>query len=105
MSRTAKDRYGAGADDIAALTALYGKHGFVAARGVLSAAEIAEFRPAIDAAVAARAGRDPRAFDERSPYEQSFRQCIHLWVDNPAVRPLDFHPKIAGLAASLLGAK
>ena len=42
--------------------------------------------------------------DERSRYEQSFRQCINLWEDEPAVRGLTFHPTICAMAARLLGA-
>ena len=40
---------------------------------------------------------------EKSRYEQSFTQCQNLWEDSPDVRPLSFHPRIAGTAARLLG--
>ena len=83
----------------------YRKDGFVVARRLLDPAEIDAFRTAVDEAVARRTRNDKRRFDEKSPYGQSFLQCLFLWEDSPAVRPLNFHPKIAGLAAGLLGAE
>lgn len=85
--------------------AAYRRDGFVAVPGLLPREEIDAFRPAVDEAVARRTARDSRAFAEKSPYGQSFLQCIMLWEDSPAVRPLDFHPRIAGMAAKLLGAQ
>ena len=92
-------------DTTRALVERYRADGFVAVRGVLAREEIETFRKAVDAAVARRSRRDRRTFDEKSPYGQSFIQCIFLWEDAPDVRPLTFHPKIAGLAADLLGAE
>ncbi|MCC6917890.1 MAG: phytanoyl-CoA dioxygenase family protein [Alphaproteobacteria bacterium] len=81
------------------------RDGYVAVRGLLDPSEVNTFRRSIDAAVARRTSRDTRSFDERSPYGQMFRQCLFLWEDTPAVRPLNFHPAVAGMAAALLGAE
>ncbi len=86
------------------LIARYRRDGFVHVPALLSLAEVARFRSAVDEAVATRQRDDHRALAERTPYEQSFIQCTYLWEDFPVVRALTFHPKIAGLAADLLGA-
>ncbi len=80
------------------------RDGFVHVEGVLTGQEVARFRAAVDRAVATRKAGDSRALDERSPYEQSFTQCEYLWEDFADVAPLTFHPRIAGLAARLIGA-
>ncbi|HEY1709538.1 MAG TPA: phytanoyl-CoA dioxygenase family protein [Rhizomicrobium sp.] len=80
----------------------YRRDGFVKASGLLSRDEIDAYRVAVDEAVARRTAKDTRAFAEKTPYGQSFLQCLFLWEDSPAVRPLTFHPNIAGLAARLL---
>ncbi len=85
------------------IVARYRADGFAHVRGVLTPAEVARYRAAVDEAVATRKTRDARPLAEKSPYEQSFIQCEYLWEDFPGVRPLTFHPKIAGLAAALLG--
>ena len=41
--------------------------------------------------------------EERSPYQQSFQQCINLWEDHEALRPLTFHQRIGQAAGELLG--
>lgn len=71
---------------------------------MLSPAEAAGFERAVSAAVASRKAGDPRAFADKTPYEQSFIQCEYLWEDFPEVAELTFHPEVAGLAARLLGA-
>jgi len=97
------DDYAADSGDIDRLRDIYRREGFVAARGLLTPEEVSRFRPILDAAMADRTSLDARGFNERSPYEQSLRQCIHMWVDHPDVRPLTFHQRIAGMAAALLG--
>jgi ectoine hydroxylase-related dioxygenase (phytanoyl-CoA dioxygenase family) len=77
------------------------RDGFVVIPGLLTESEVETFGRAVDAAVADRARNDSRALHERSPYEQSFRQCINLWEDHPDVLPLTFHPKISEAAAML----
>ena len=49
-------------------------------------------RPLVTDAVATRK-RDAPPLEERSAYAQSFHQCINLWEDYPAIRPLTFHPR------------
>jgi ectoine hydroxylase-related dioxygenase (phytanoyl-CoA dioxygenase family) len=78
--------------------------GFIVIDDVLSNAELGRYGPAVDEALAMRTRWDKRTLEERSRYEQSFRQCINLWEDAPRVRPLTFHPRIGELAAALLGA-
>jgi ectoine hydroxylase-related dioxygenase (phytanoyl-CoA dioxygenase family) len=79
------------------------RDGFVVVPGLLSAEELERFGAAVDRAVAIRARNDNRTLDEKSPYEQSFRQCINLWEDNPEVLPLTFHRKISEAATELIG--
>ncbi len=80
----------------------FDERGYLVVRGLLAPAEIARFGAAVDRAVAARCAHDQRALEERSRYEQSFRQCINLWEDFADVRPLSFHPRVAETAAELL---
>lgn len=79
------------------------RDGFVVVDGLLDEAELDHFEPLVTAAVATRTAPDTRPFAERSPYEQSFAQCINLWEDFPEVRPLTFHPRLGQAAAELLG--
>ena len=90
--------------DLPALAARFAADGFVHIPAVLNAAEVATYRAAVDEAVAARKVNDHRALAEKTPYEQSFIQCQYLWEDFPAVRAFTFDPKVAGLAAAMLGA-
>jgi ectoine hydroxylase-related dioxygenase (phytanoyl-CoA dioxygenase family) len=80
------------------------RDGFVHLKGLIDPAEVVRLGRAVDAAVAARKRNDTRALSDKSPYEQSFIQCQYLWEDFPDVRPLTFHPKVAGAAAALIGA-
>jgi ectoine hydroxylase-related dioxygenase (phytanoyl-CoA dioxygenase family) len=79
------------------------RDGFVVIDNLLTATELAHFEPIVTEAVKARSGADLRPLDERSPYEQSFQQCMNLWEDYPEIRPLTFHQRIGETAASLLG--
>lgn len=79
------------------------RDGFVVVDRLLGEEELDRFGAAVDRAVAARTHGDVRALAEKSPYEQSFTQCINLWEDHPEVLPLTFHPKISELAAMLIG--
>jgi ectoine hydroxylase-related dioxygenase (phytanoyl-CoA dioxygenase family) len=83
------------------LIAKFERDGFVVVRGLLTESEVENFGRAVDTAVADRSRNDSRPLQERSPYEQSFRQCINLWEDHPDVLPLTFHPKISETAAML----
>jgi ectoine hydroxylase-related dioxygenase (phytanoyl-CoA dioxygenase family) len=77
--------------------------GFVVVPDLLSADELVHFGAAVDEGVDRRSRYDNRTLEEKSRYEQSFTQCQNLWEDCADVRPLTFHPLIAGTAARLLG--
>lgn len=79
------------------------RDGFVVIPELLSAGELETYGAAVDAAVAARTRHDNRRLEDKTPYEQSFQQCINLWEDHPGVRPLTFHPRVSQAAAALLG--
>lgn len=78
--------------------------GFVVVPDVFSSAELDDFGPAVDAAVADDMSADSRTLAEKSRYEQSFQQCLYLWTRYEGVRPLTCHPRLAHAAAQLLGA-
>jgi len=80
------------------------RDGFVVVDGLLTEAELDKFGAAVDRAVKSRGRNDNRTIDQKSPYEQSFTQCINLWEDNPEVLPLTFHPKVSEAAWLLSGA-
>ena len=79
------------------------RDGFVVVPDLLTDDELEKFGAAVDRAVADRKRGDNRALGEKSPYEQSFTQCMNLWEDNPEVLPLTFHPKISEVATILIG--
>ena len=81
---------------------LFEEQGFVVVDDLLSNQELTQYGQAVDQALEQRVRWDTRKLEERSRYEQSFRQCINLWEDAPAVRPLTFHPRIGEAAALLL---
>jgi ectoine hydroxylase-related dioxygenase (phytanoyl-CoA dioxygenase family) len=78
--------------------------GYVVVPGLLTDDELRDYQVAVREAVAKRKANDTRTLAERTVYEQSFLQCQNLWEDFPAVRPLTFHPRLAQVAAELLGA-
>lgn len=80
------------------------EQGFIVINDLLSEAELDGYGMAVDEAVAGRSRWDKRKLEDRSRYEQSFRQCINLWEDMPAVRPLTFHAGIGEAAAALIRA-
>ncbi|MBX3484332.1 phytanoyl-CoA dioxygenase family protein [Phenylobacterium sp.] len=86
------------------LAEAYRRDGFVHAKGLIPAGEIAALTPAVDEAVATRKGRDTRALSEKTPYEQSFIQCQYIWEDFPGVRGLTFHQNLGEALGALLGA-
>jgi ectoine hydroxylase-related dioxygenase (phytanoyl-CoA dioxygenase family) len=86
-----------------AVVEAFQRDGFVVVDGLLTSDELEHYEALVTPAVAYRVRADERALEERSPYEQSFRQCINLWEDFPAIRPLTFHPKLAQAAAELVG--
>ncbi len=84
--------------------AAFERDGYVVVDGLLTGDELAHYEPLVTAAVAYRKRHDDRPQHERSPYEQSFHQCINLWEDRPDIRPLTFHPNLGETAATLLRA-
>ena len=82
---------------------IFDEKGYLVVPNVLSAAELERYGAAVDRGVAARSAHDTRPLAERTRYEQSFRQIINLWEDHEEVRPLTFHPRIAQIAAELVG--
>jgi len=85
------------------LVEAFRRNGFVVVPDLLSAGELRRYGSAVDEAVARRSRADTRTLAEKSLYEQSFVQCQNLWEDCADVRPLTFHPLVAGTAARLLG--
>jgi ectoine hydroxylase-related dioxygenase (phytanoyl-CoA dioxygenase family) len=81
----------------------YRRDGFVVIEDLLTADELERYGRAVDEGVARRTAWDRRALHEKTPYEQSFAQCMNLWEDCPEVRPLTFHPRIGEAAAALAG--
>jgi len=79
------------------------ERGFVVVPDLLTPSELDRFGAAVTRAVMERKQPDRRRLSEKSRYEQSFIQCQNLWEDYPEVRPLDFHARVAGAAAELLG--
>jgi ectoine hydroxylase-related dioxygenase (phytanoyl-CoA dioxygenase family) len=80
------------------------RDGYVVIPDLLTQTERHRFAPLVREAVAFRKRHDTRALHEKTVYEQSFIQCMNLWEDFPAIRPLTFHPKITAVAAALLQA-
>jgi ectoine hydroxylase-related dioxygenase (phytanoyl-CoA dioxygenase family) len=78
------------------------RDGFVVVANLLTLSELEKFGAAVDRAVRNRGRNDGRTLAEKSPYEQSFTQCINLWEDHPDVLPLTFHPRISEAAALLI---
>ncbi len=87
----------------AEMVARFRADGYVRTDDLLDPEEIERYGAAIDQAVAARTANDHRTLPEKTPYEQSFVQCMRLWETDPAVRPLTLHPLLAEAAAELLG--
>ena len=91
------------ADKIVPYATAFRRDGFVMVPDLLGADELERYGAAVDEAVARRKRFDNRKLGDKTPYEQSFIQCIILWEDTPAVRPLTFHPIVCETAARLLG--
>jgi ectoine hydroxylase-related dioxygenase (phytanoyl-CoA dioxygenase family) len=77
-------------------------NGYVVIDDLLTEGELDRYEPLVTAAVAERSADDGRPLEERTPYQQSFQQCMNLWEDYPAIRPLTFHPRVGQAAAELL---
>ena len=84
------------------LVEAFRRDGFVVVPGLLGE-ELDGYEEAVTAAVHERTAGDVVPLEEKSRYQQSFVQCMNLWEDHPAVRPLTFHPALGQAAAELLG--
>jgi phytanoyl-CoA hydroxylase len=73
----------------------YRRNGFVQLRGVLSPAEAARFAAAARAAY--EAGR------ALNPDDQTFKQVVNVWREDPVLRELTLHDRLAAAATELAG--
>ena len=83
--------------------AKFQRDGYVLTPDVLESSDLERFGAAVDREVASRTADDTRAVQDKSTYEQSFVQCMRLWETSSIVRELTCHPKLAQMAALLLG--
>ena len=84
--------------------AAYRRRGFLVVDDLLDAAELAAWRAAVDAAVAARvaqAGHD--GAEDEDYYRNVFTQCVNLWKGDAAVRGLILDSPLGRMAAELAG--
>lgn len=80
----------------------YRESGFLLVRGVLPAALLARFRPAIAELVGdSRRGLPP--LEQRSTYGKAFLQITNLWQRSALVEELVRGRRLAGIAAQLMG--
>lgn len=86
----------------ATATADFARDGFVHLAGVLSPATIARYEPVVTSEVI-RLNTQHLPLAERDTYGKAFLQVSNLWRENEAVRRLVFSPRLAGIAARLLG--
>lgn len=82
----------------------FNSDGFAVLPRVFTEDELDRFGAAVDTAVADDLAEDRRTLAEKSRYEQSFLQCLYLWTRYPDVLPFTCHPRLAAIAAQLLGA-
>ncbi len=85
-----------------AVVEAFERDGFVVVPGLLGDDELDRYAGLVTDAVAVRTVEDTTPLEEKSRYQQSFVQCMNLWEDHAAVRPLTFHPKLGQAAAELL---
>jgi len=81
----------------------FDERGYLVVRNLLTRDEVERYGAAVDRAVASRTAHDSRSLAEKTRYEQAFHQCINCWEDFEDVRPFTFHPRLAQVAAELLG--
>jgi ectoine hydroxylase-related dioxygenase (phytanoyl-CoA dioxygenase family) len=85
------------------LVEAFARDGYVVVPDLLTDAELDRFEAAVTAGVRDRTAGASVPLEARSRYQQSFTQCMNLWEDHPEVRGLTFHPRVAAVAARLLG--
>lgn len=84
--------------------ARYREHGFVKLKDVLSPETLAHFRDEITREVRDRNPFLRKPMHERTTYEQAFTQVTNLGFQNEVVRQLVHSPRLARIAAELVGA-
>jgi ectoine hydroxylase-related dioxygenase (phytanoyl-CoA dioxygenase family) len=80
----------------------FGRRGHAVVRGLASGAEVAAYRPAIEAA-ALQHNRETLPLAQRSTYGQAFLQTTNLWRVDPRVARFVLAPRFARVAAELMG--
>jgi ectoine hydroxylase-related dioxygenase (phytanoyl-CoA dioxygenase family) len=79
--------------------------GFVRLPNVLSQATLARYAPEIDRLVDERNRLKNVPLEKRSLYDQAFLQVMNLWRNSELVRELAFSPRLARIAAELMGTR
>jgi ectoine hydroxylase-related dioxygenase (phytanoyl-CoA dioxygenase family) len=92
------DGFDPGRDQIAS----FERDGHVRVDGLATVAEIATFRPAIEATTE-RVRWDRRPLEERDTYGRAFVQAANLWRHDETVARFTLAPRFASVAATLLG--
>jgi ectoine hydroxylase-related dioxygenase (phytanoyl-CoA dioxygenase family) len=85
-------------------TDAFERDGFVVVHDLLTEDEIERYNEAVTRVIRHSAGNDT-PLEQKSPYQQSYIQCINLWEESEEVRPLTFHPRLGQAAAELMGAR
>jgi ectoine hydroxylase-related dioxygenase (phytanoyl-CoA dioxygenase family) len=78
------------------------ERGHTVVRGLVAAPDLAPYRDAIESDVAGWAAHLPPS-EERDTYQRAFVQAPNVWMRNELVRELVWSPRLAGVAAALLG--
>jgi ectoine hydroxylase-related dioxygenase (phytanoyl-CoA dioxygenase family) len=86
----------------AAAVAAFERDGHVRVDALASSAEVAAYRPAIEATTE-RVRWDRRPLEERDTYGRAFVQSANLWKHDPVVARFTLAPRFAAAAATLLG--
>src|SRR5205809_59166 len=90
--------YRLSADQIAA----YRRDGHVLLRGVLSAEEVAAFRPLILGKCGAHVD-EAKPIGQRDTYGRAFLQIMHLWEKDANIAKLSLSRRLGKIVAQLLG--
>jgi len=84
--------------------AQFAEHGFVKLKNVLSPATIAQYEPEITGKVI-ELNTQHLPIEERDTYGKAFLQVMNLWQDSEQVLEFVSSPRLAKIAAALLGVK
>ncbi|TDO54753.1 ectoine hydroxylase-related dioxygenase (phytanoyl-CoA dioxygenase family) [Kribbella sp. VKM Ac-2527] len=82
----------------------FAEHGFVKLKNVLTAATIAEYEPEITGKVI-ELNTQHLPLEERDTYGKAFLQVMNLWQDSERVLEFVSSPRLARIAAQLLGVR